>query len=154
MDCKPGEVCTDIGRATAVCRAGCKSDVDCAAAMGGCVITTPGTPETGACIPTCKPYGTECGVGFTCSRVPEQANVTQTSKTTVCKKTGGTALGGNCANDPGSCGANADCIFFSDKGEGPNDSTCHTLCDAAHVCGAKGACYMMTGQTFGFCHDG
>ena len=115
----------------------------------------PGTPEKGACIPTCKPYGTDCGAGFTCSRVPEQTSVTQTSPLTYCKTTGATPLGGNCVNDPASCGANADCIFFQDKGEGVDQSTCHTLCDPTHPCGAgKGVCYTKTGDSFGFCHDG
>lgn len=157
-DCKTGEVCTSIGRATPVCRPGCTKDSDCTGTpKSGCVITTPGTPETGACIPTCKPFGTDCAAGFTCSRVPEQAGgVTQTSTATFCKPTGATPLLSNCANDPGSCGANADCIFFQDKGEGVNDSKCHTLCDPTHACpgGGGDVCYTKMGDTFGFCHDG
>ena len=156
-DCKAGEVCTDIGRSAPVCRASCKNDAECTGSLkSGCVILTPGTPETGACIPTCKAFGTDCAAGFTCSRVPEQAGgVTQTSPLTYCKKTGDIALGGACANNPGSCGANADCIFFQDKGEGVDQSKCHTLCDPTHPCGAgKGDCYTKTGDTFGFCHDG
>jgi hypothetical protein len=156
-DCKAGEVCTDIGRSAPVCRAGCKNDAECTGTpKSGCVILTPGTPATGACIPTCKAFGADCAAGFTCSRVPEQAGgVTQTSPLTYCKKTGATALGGACANNPGSCGADADCIFFQDKGEGVDQSTCHTLCDPTHPCGAgKGDCYTKTGDTFGFCHDG
>jgi hypothetical protein len=155
-DCQAGEVCTDIGRSSPVCRAGCKADVDCTGApKSGCVVLTPGTPATGACIPTCKAFGTDCGAGFTCSRVPEQTGVSQTSPLTYCKTTGATALGASCVSDPASCGANADCIFFQDKGEGVDQSTCHTLCDPTHVCGAgKGVCYTKDGDTFGFCHDG
>jgi hypothetical protein len=155
-DCAAGEVCTDIGRASPVCRAGCTSDASCTGATkSGCVILTAGTPDTGACIPTCKPFGTDCAAGFTCSRVPEQASVSQTSPLTFCKKTGGTALLANCVNDPGSCGVNADCIFFPDLSEGVNDSKCHTLCDPTHPCGAgKGDCFTKTGDSFGFCTGG
>ena len=118
------------------------------------MILNAGTPP-GACIPTCKPYGTDCAASFTCSRVPEQASVTQTSPLTFCKPTGATALLASCVNDPASCGANADCIFFPDVGEGVNDSKCHTLCDPTHDCGAgKGFCFTKTGDSFGFCHDG
>lgn len=156
-DCKPGEVCTDIGRSSPVCRRPCKGDAECTTSpKSACVILTAGSPQTGACIPTCKLYGTDCGPTFTCSRVPEQANVTQTTHAMFCKKAGATPLGGACVNDPASCGANADCIFFQDKGEGVNDSKCHTLCEpTTHPCGAgKGDCYTMSGDAFGFCHDG
>jgi hypothetical protein len=119
------------------------------------VILTPGNPETGACIPACTPYGTQCAAGYTCSRAPEQVGVTQTSKLTFCKPAGATPLGGACVNDPASCGANSDCIFFEDKGEGAAQSTCHTICDPTHPCGTgKGPCYTKTGDAFGFCHDG
>jgi hypothetical protein len=155
-DCKTGEVCTDIARSAPVCRPSCKNDAECTGTpKSGCVILTPGTPATGACIPTCTAFGTDCAAGFTCSRVPEQANVSQTSPLTYCKKTGTAALGASCVNDPASCGANADCIFFQDKGEGVDQSTCHTLCDPTHPCGpGKGTCYTKDGDTFGFCHDG
>jgi hypothetical protein len=119
------------------------------------VITTPGTPATGACIPTCTTFGTDCGAGFTCSRVPEQTGVSRTSPLTYCKKTGVTALGASCVDDPASCGANADCIFFPEppQNETVNDSKCHSLCDATHPCGAgKGDCFTKTGDTFGFCN--
>jgi hypothetical protein len=156
-DCKPGEVCTDIGRTSPVCRASCKSDGDCGAGFG-CVITTPGSPETGACIPTCAPFGTDCAGGFTCSRVPEQAGgVTQTSHAAFCKPIGATALMAACVNDPGSCGANADCVFFPEapQNESLADSKCHTLCDATHPCGAgKGSCFTKAGDAFGFCNGG
>jgi hypothetical protein len=158
-DCKAGEVCTDIARSAPVCRASCKNDAECTGTpKTGCVILTPGTPATGACIPTCKAFGTDCAAGFTCSRVPEQAGgVTQTSPLTYCKKTGATALGGSCVNDPASCGANADCIYFPEppQNESVNDSKCHTLCDPTHPCGAgKGDCFTKTGDTFGFCNGG
>jgi collagen type VII alpha len=157
-DCKAGEVCTDIGRSAPVCRAGCKNDAECTGTpKSGCVILTPGTPATGACIPTCKAFGTDCAAGFTCSRVPEQTGVSQTSPLTYCKKTGATALGGGCVNDPASCGANADCIYFPEppQNESVNDSKCHTLCDPTHPCGtAKGDCFTKTGDTFGFCNGG
>lgn len=156
-DCKAGEVCTDIGRSAPVCRAGCKNDAECTGTpKSGCVVLTSGTPATGACIPTCKAFGTDCAAGFTCSRVPEQAGVSQTSPLTYCKKTGATALGGACVNDPASCGANADCIYFPEppQNENVNDSKCHTLCDPTHPCGAKGDCFTKTGDTFGFCNGG
>src|SRR5205814_951039 len=130
-DCKPGEVCTDIGTSAPVCRAGCKMDADCTGTpKSGCVILIPGTPEAGACIPTCTTFGTDCGAGSTCSRVPEQTGVSQTSPLTYCKKTGATALGASCVDDPASCGANADCIFFPEppQNETVNDSKCHSLC--------------------------
>lgn len=154
-DCKPGEVCTDVSRAAFVCRAGCKNDAECAAATpaSGCILLTAGSPITGGCIPTCKPYGTDCAAGYTCTRPPEQANVAQTSKKNYCRKTGATGLNQSCVADPAACGENADCIFFSL--ETVNDSKCHTLCDAAHPCGAgKGNCLTMTGDTFGFCNQG
>ena len=43
-DCKPGEVCTDIGRGSPVCRAGCKSD-----AKGSALVTwVPAAVRAGA----------------------------------------------------------------------------------------------------------
>jgi hypothetical protein len=157
-DCKAGEVCTDIARSAPVCRASCKNDAECTGTpKSGCVILTPGTPATGACIPTCKAFGTDCAASFTCSRVPEQSGVSQTSPLTYCKKTGATALGGACVNDPASCGANADCIYFPEppQSEKVSDSKCHTLCDPTHPCGAgKGDCFTKTGDTFGFCNGG
>lgn len=154
-DCKPGEVCTDVSRAAPVCRAGCKNDAECAGVTpaSGCIILTAGSPDTGACIPTCKTYGTDCAAGYTCTRPPEQSGVAQISKKNYCRKTGTTALLGSCVADPASCGQNADCIFFPP--ETVNDSKCHTLCDGTHPCGAgKGTCFKMTGDDFGFCNQG
>jgi hypothetical protein len=155
-DCKNGDVCTDIGRATAVCRPACTSDATCASAKAGCVILTAGPPETGACIPTCSPYGAECPAGFTCSRVAEQVGVTQVSKLAFCKPVGATPLGGLCADAPTSCGPNADCIYIQEppQNETAADSKCHTLCDDGHQCGTKGTCFTQAGQSFGFCSSG
>ena len=156
-ECKVGELCTNVGPDPAyVCRAGCKNDGECTGTpKTGCVIVVAGTPPQGACIPTCKPYGTECAAGTTCSKVPEVTGTTQTSKAAYCRKTGTTPLKMSCVNDPGACGANAECLFFPDIGEGVNDSKCHTLCDGAHPCGAnQGFCVIQTGYTFGFCNGG
>ena len=80
----------------------------------------------------------------------------QTSKAAYCRKTGTTPLGSNCVNDPASCGANAECIFFPapPQNEDVDDSKCHTLCDTMHPCGAgKGECFT-NGNSFGFCNQG
>ena len=150
-DCGTNEVCTDVGRASAVCRAGCTKEADCAPPRTSCVFLAGGA---GACAATCAPFGGGCPAGFTCTaHAPETAGVTQTSKSAFCRKSGGTALGAACVDDPTSCGADAECLFFPDKGEGIPQSRCHALCDAAHACGA-GNCIIKTGEAFGFCDGG
>ena len=156
--CKAGEVCTNVGPAPqAYCRPGCKNDGECTGTpKSGCVIVQTGMPP-GACIPTCKPYSADCAAGTTCTRVPEVSGVTQTSKAAFCRKTGATPINGNCVNDPGACGPNAECLFFPEppQNEGVDDSKCHTLCDPAHPCGAgKGNCFTKAGDSFGFCNQG
>ncbi len=152
-DCKTGEVCTDISRPAAECRAGCTREADCALPKTSCVLLT---VSTGACVPTCTPFGTDCPPGLTCTaHAPEAAGVTQTSKSAFCRKAGATALGASCVDDPVACGANAECLFFQDKGEGPPQSRCHALCDGTHACGAgKGTCITRAGEAFGFCDGG
>jgi hypothetical protein len=149
-DCKAGEVCTGVGRPAPVCRAGCASEAECAPPKTSCVLLSAGS---GACAATCTPFGADCPAGFTCTaHAPEAAGVAQTSKSAFCRKTGATALGAACVDDPTSCGAEAECLFFPGKGEGVADSRCHSLCDAAHACGAgKGNCIIKPGETFGFC---
>jgi hypothetical protein len=149
-DCKPTEVCTDVGRAAPVCRAGCATEAECMPPKTSCVLLAAGK---GACAATCTPFGTDCPPGFTCTaHAPEAAGVTQTSKLAFCRKAGGTALGAGCVDDPASCGVNAECLFFPDKGEGVPQSRCHSLCDATHPCGAgTGNCITKTGEKFGFC---
>lgn len=149
-ECKAGEVCTDVGRAAAVCRAGCAKEADCAPPKTSCVLLSAGK---GACAATCAPFGSDCPAGFTCTaHAPEAAGVTQTSQSPFCRKAGATGLGVSCVDDPAACGANAECLFFPDKGEGIPQSRCHSLCNATHVCGVgKGNCIMKNGETFGFC---
>jgi hypothetical protein len=85
----------------------------------------------------------------------ETAGVTQTSHSAFCRKIGATAHGAACVDDPASCGANEECLFFPEapQSEGVADSKCHALCDAAHACASgTGSCFMKTDETFGFCN--
>ena len=131
----------------------CTKEADCTRAKTACVLTA---PSSGTCKPTCTPFGADCAANATCTaHAPDTVGVTQTSHAAFCRITGGTALGAACVDDPGACGANAECLFFPDKGEGVPQSRCHSLCDPTHACGAgQGDCIIKTGEAFGFCDGG
>ncbi|MBX3190140.1 MAG: hypothetical protein KF819_24145 [Labilithrix sp.] len=152
--CGPGMVCTDVGRPTPFCRAACASDDDCVAVTTACVLLTAGPPASGACVPTCTPFGGGCPGTLTCTaHAPDVAGVTQppkAAKSAFCRVPGALALGASCVDDPLGCVANAECVFFPQNGEDVDDSKCHALCDAAHAC-AAGNCVIKPGETFGFC---
>jgi len=133
-DCVKGTRCTATGLpmgSMPLCRLFCGKDADCGtgqscrAAIGGGGGGT--TTPIGICIPSCTPFGTDCGTGKTCAMTNTDIASTMTKRVLFlsCRATGTTPLWATCQ-------ASTDCVDNAVCSRAT--MTCVPLCDNSNAC--------------------
>jgi hypothetical protein len=124
-DCVKGTRCTATGLpmgSSPVCRKFCGADGDCGTGQ-----SCRASLGFGVCIPSCTPFGTDCGAGATCATTQTDVASTMTKPVRFlsCRASGTTPLWGTCAAST-DCGDNAVCPRGT--------QVCTPLCDGTHAC--------------------